>query len=286
MEQWAFSLTGTTKQYPGFTFGPVDLALPRGTVMGLVGANGAGKTTLIRLLLGLTRSDSGETILLDSSPENAETHEKVGVVFDECPYPELFTPTQIGNILAGMYGLWQPERFEALLGRMNLPVNKPVKDFSRGMKMKLSIAAALSHGAELLLLDEPTGGLDPLVREEILDLFREFMLDESHSILLSSHITSDLEKISDQVAFLHKGRLLLTAEKDQLLEEYGILKGRRQQLEGLDEHLLTGLRTGSFGFEALVKDRRGFQQAYPELTVDAPTLEDVMAFVVREADQP
>ena len=283
MEQLAFSLRETTKQYPGFTFGPVELALPRGTVLGLVGANGAGKTTMIRLLLGLTPSDGGETMLLGCPAGTAETHELVGVVFDECPYPEVFTPRQIGKVLAGMYHLWQPERFQALLQRLELPENKAVKDFSRGMKMKLSIAAALSHQAQLLLLDEPTGGLDPLVREEILDLFREFMLEESHSILLSSHITSDLEKITDQVAFLHKGQLLMTAEKDRLLEEYGILKGRREQLAVLDQSLLTGLNTGSFGFEALVEDRRGFREAYPELTVDPPTLEEVMAFVVREA---
>lgn len=271
------------KCYKDFTLGEFSLELPRGVVMGLVGANGAGKTTLIKLLLGITAPTSGEIKLLGGKPSDSALHEKIGVVFDELAVPDILNVRQIGNIMAGMYKSWDADCYSKLITRMELPIDKPVKEFSRGMKMKAAIIAAMSHNSELLLLDEPTGGLDPIVRQDILDLFREFMQDERHSILISSHITSDLERITDYIAYIDKGRLLLMEEKDILLEQYGIVKGKKEQLDAVDKGSLIGLNEETFGFEALVKDCAAFAEAHPQLVYDKANLEDIMTFIVREA---
>lgn len=271
------------KCYKDFTLGELSLELPRGVVMGLVGANGAGKTTLLKLLLGITVPTSGEINILGGSPAHSALHEKIGVVFDELAVPDTLNVKQIGNVMAGMYKSWDAEYYSALAARMELPLTQPVKEFSRGMKMKVAIVTAMSHHAQLLLLDEPTGGLDPMVRQEILDLFREFMQDESHSILISSHITSDLERITDYIAYIDKGALLLVEEKDRLLEEYAIVKGKKEQLDGIDRCCLIGLREETFGFEALVKDCGAIASRYPQLIYDKAHLDDIMTFIVREA---
>lgn len=271
------------KCYKDFTLGELSLKLPRGVVMGLVGANGAGKTTLIKLLLGITTPTSGEIKILGGSPADSALHEKIGVVFDELPIPDSLTVVQIGNIMAGIYKSWDAQYYSALATRMELPMKQPVKEFSRGMKMKVGIITAMSHHAELLLLDEPTGGLDPMIRQEILDLFREFMQDESHSILISSHITSDLERITDYIAYIDKGSLLLVEEKDILLEQYAVVKGKKEQLDSIDRCYLIGLREETFGFEALAKDCGELAARYPQLIYDKAHLDDIMTFVVREA---
>ena len=250
----ALEIKNLTKTFPGFTLDNLNLTLPSGCVMGLIGENGAGKSTTIRLILDMLHSDSGTiTILGRDNRENIRlTKEEVGVVLDEVGLPECLSTRQVGKVMAGTFRTWNQGEYDRILKQFNLPENKPFKTFSRGMKMKLGIAIAMSHNAKLLLLDEPTGGLDPVVRDEVVEMFSDFTRDESHSILISSHIVSDLEKLCDTIAFLHKGRLLLCEEKDALREEYALWHGTAAQLAALDTRVY-GKRVTPYGAEALVR---------------------------------
>ena len=276
-------VTGLKKRYGGFQLDIPDFHVEAGTVTGLVGANGAGKSTTIKLILGLIRRDEGTIRVfgLDNRKDESAVKQEIGVVFDEPCFHELLTPLQIGRTLSSWYAKWDDALYRDYLQKFGLPAGKPFKEFSRGMKMKLSIATALSHHPRLLLLDEPTSGLDPVVRNELLDEFLDFIQDEGRAILLSSHITSDLEKAADYVTYLHRGRVAVQGAKDELLESYGRLACARSDLQGVDPALLVGARTGQFGCEALVRDRRAFRRQYPALTVDPVTLEDIMVFTVR-----
>lgn len=277
----AITCTGLTKHYKDFSLQDVSFSLPSGTILGLVGENGAGKSTTIKLLMNAARRDGGTVTVLgtdNQSPAFLQTRQDIGVVLDEGAFPTGLNARDIGNILSRIYTGWDAETYAALLTRLNLPDHKKFGDFSRGMKMKLSIAAALSHRAKLLLLDEPTSGLDPMVREEILDLFREFACDEEHSVLLSSHIVSDLEKVCDYIAFLHRGRLLLFEEKDRLLEEYAVLRLAPGQLSELEPAAVAGQRTSAYGTEALVR-----RSLIPSSFVTQHTsLEDIILFMAKE----
>ena len=221
----AIEIKNLTKSFPGFTLNNLNLTLPGGCILGLIGENGAGKSTTIKLILDIIHKDSGSiTILGRDNTENIRlTKEEVGVVMDEIGLPECLTAKQIGNVMAHTFRSWDASAYQALVRRMDLPEKKPFKDFSRGMKMKLGIAIALSHHCKILLLDEATSGLDPVVRDDVVEMLSEFTRDEGHSILISSHIVSDLEKLCDYIAFLHKGKLLLWEEKDVLLAEYGVI---------------------------------------------------------------
>ena len=224
----AIELSHVTKHFPGFTLQDLSLTVPSGTICGLVGENGAGKSTTIRLLMGALRPDSGTCTVLgadSAAPEFLSLKEDIGVVLDEAYFPESLNALQVGGVMAKTYRRWDGKQYQNYLTRFGLPEKKPFKDFSRGMKMKLAIAVALSHSPRLLVLDEATAGLDPIVRDEVLEIFNEFTREEDHSILISSHILSDLEKLCDYIAFLHQGRLLFCDEKDRLLEEYGIFVG-------------------------------------------------------------
>lgn len=251
--------------------------------MGLIGENGAGKSTTIKCLLGLTRGDSGRVALLgqENGGRDRAVMEDVGVVLDEAMFHDSLTAVQAGNILRRLYRRWDPALYQRYLSQFELPERKEIKTFSRGMKMKLAIAAALSHHPKLLILDEATSGLDPVVRDEILDEFLNFIQDEEHAVLISSHITSDLEKAADYVTYLHQGRVVLQGAKDELLDSYGRLVCARSDLERVDRALLAGVRTNQFGCEALVKDRAVFRHAYPDLAVDPVSLEDIMLFTVK-----
>lgn len=222
----ALEITKLTKHFPGFTLGEMSLTLPSGCIMGLIGENGAGKSTTIRLILDILHADGGEIRVLgrDSRECARLTKEDVGVVPDEIGFPDCMTARQIARMLRATFANWDDAEFARLVKKLALPEDKPFKDFSRGMKMKLGIAAAMSHGSKLLLLDEPTSGLDPVARDEVVELFYDFTRDETHSVLISSHIVSDLERLCDYVAFLHKGKLLLCEEKDRLLDEYCIVR--------------------------------------------------------------
>ena len=272
-----------TKRYENFTLDHVDFVVPKGYVTGLIGENGAGKTTLMKAALGLIRTEEGE-ILLDGKPLAANDRavkERFGVVFDSSSFPEELSAKQIGRILQDIYSRWEPDTFAQLLHRFSIPTDKKVKEYSRGMKMKLSIAASLSHHADFLLLDEATGGLDPVVREEILELFQEFMEEEGHTILMSSHITSDLEKIADYVAFMKDGRMVFQEEKDVLLSSCGILKCGRDDFRDMDCPAFLASREHVFGREILLRDRHSFEVQYPEAVVDPVKLEDIMLFLVK-----
>lgn len=277
----AIEIKGLTKEYKDFTLGPMDLTLPMGCVLGLVGENGAGKSTTIRLIMNAVSRDGGEVTVMgldNLSPEFRQMKESIGVVLDETCVPEFITARQLGKILAGAYRNWDEGAYNSWLNRFQLPLDKKYKEYSRGMTMKLGIAAALSHGAKLLLLDEATSGLDPMVREELLEVFAEFAAQDDHGVLISSHIVSDLEKICDYIAFIHRGKLMLCEEKDLLLERYGLLKCSPQELAAVDPAVIHGKRVGEYGAEALV-DR---DRAPRDLLVEKPTLEDIILYLAKE----
>ena len=277
----AIEIKGLTKRYKDFALEGLDLTLPMGCVLGLVGANGAGKSTTIRLIMDAMERDGGTVEVLgvdNKSQEFQKVKEEVGVVLDETCVPEFITARQLGKIMADTYRNWEQDTYERWLDKFQLPGNKKFKEYSRGMTMKLGIAAALSHRARLLLLDEATSGLDPMVREELLEVFADFAAQDGHAVLISSHIVSDLEKICDYIAFIHKGKLMLCEEKDMLLERYGLLKCSPQELAAIDPAIIHGKRIGEYGAEALV-DR---DRAPRDLLVERPTLEDIILYLAKE----
>lgn len=253
----AFEIKNMSKKYgrsERFELKDVSLALPSGCIMGLIGENGAGKTTLINAMLGIISRNSGE-ISFFGEPECTAAKDEIGVVLGEESFPETMTPVQVNRMMKGIYGKWDEEKYFELLDKFALPGKKAFKTFSRGMKVKLSIAVALSHNAKLLILDEPTNGLDPVIRDEIVDIFYEFTRNPQNSVLISSHIVSDLEKLCDYIAFIHKGRLVLCEEKDRLLEQYGIIHCTAGELEKIDSSAIKGRKESPYGVEAVVERR-------------------------------
>ena len=279
----AIKLSHINKSFGDFAIRDLNLTVPSGTICGLVGENGAGKYTTIRLLMGVLRPDSGTASVLGvdvSSPEFRDVKEDVGVVLDEAYFPESLNAVQVGKIMAATYRRWDQGLYDGYLKRFDLPQNKQFKDYSRGMRMKLAIAAALSHQPKLLVLDEATAGLDPIVRDEVLDIFNEFTREEDHSILISSHILSDLEKLCDYIAFIRKGDLLFCEEKDQLLEEYGIFEDSRENLDCLQPEAIVAREESRYGgVRALVKR----DLAPAGFHLEKPTVEDVVLFLVKGA---
>ena len=274
----ALEIRGLTKRRGDFALQGLDLTLPAGCIMGLIGENGAGKSTTIRLALNALSRDGGTIAVYgkDNRALTALEREDIGVVLDEVGLPEYLTAAQIGCMLAGIFTRWQPEVYRDYLRRLALPEDKPFKDFSRGMRMRLGLAAALSHQPKLLLLDEATSGLDPVVRDDILTILSDFTRDEEHAVLISSHIVSDLEKICDYIAFLHRGRLLLCEEKDRLAEEYGILRGTA---EGIEPAAVCGQRATPYGTEYLLR-----RSAVPAgVPLGQVNIEDLFVFMAKEA---
>ena len=279
----AIELSHINKSFGDFAIRDLNLTVPSGTICGLVGENGAGKSTTIRLLMGALQPDSGTASVLGtnvSSPEFREVKEDVGVVLDEAYFPESLNAMQVGKIMAATYRRWDQKLYDGYLKRFDLPEKKQFKDFSRGMRMKLAIAVALSHQPKLLVLDEATAGLDPIVRDEVLDIFNEFTREEDHSILISSHILSDLEKLCDYIAFIHKGDLLFCEEKDRLLEQYGIFEDSKENLDCLQTEAIVAREENRYGgVRALVKRDlapAGFQ-------LEKPSVEDIVLFLVKGA---
>lgn len=276
-------LNGLCKRYDGFYLDHVSLRLPGGCIMGFVGENGAGKSTVIKLILNLIAREAGEVRLFgrDSRKEETALKEDLGVVFDESGFPENFKTGDVDAVLARLYRNWNRKTFRDYLDRFSLPAGKRVKEFSRGMKMKLAIAAALSHRARLLILDEATSGLDPVARDEILDVFLEFIQDEGHSIFVSTHIISDLSRVADYIALLHRGRLLFCEPKDGLGERFGLLRCGAGAFEGLDKSLVAGSRRHEFGVEALVRRTRETEA----LGLEPAGLEEIVLFSIRGAEK-
>lgn len=276
----AIEIKGLEKRYDGFQLGSFDLTLPSGCIMGLVGENGAGKSTTIKLIMNAIGRDAGEISVLGVDNRSAgfrDVKEDIGVVLDEAYFPEVMSARNVGKVMALTYKNWDAAAFEGYLKKFSLAPDKIFKDYSRGMRMKLAIAAALSHGAKLLILDEATSGLDPMARDELLDIFNDFTRDENCSILLSSHIVSDLEKICDYIAFLHKGRLVLCEEKDRLLEEYALIRLTEERLRELPEESVISRRASGYGTEALVL-RGGIPAAIP---TEHTSLEDIILFMAK-----
>lgn len=268
-----------TRTYPQFSLKNVTFSVPCGSVVGFIGENGAGKSTTIRAILGLLKKGEGSiTVLGENADElSPATKEKIGVVFNGLSFPENLTVKQLDKVMRGIYKTWNSERFFGYMTKFELPLGKKFKSFSRGMVMRLSIAAALSHDTELLILDEPTSGLDPVMRSEILDIFLDFMQDENHSILISTHITSDLEHIADYICFIHKGEIMFTEERNEMMERHRILKCTDEQLSAIDKADIIGVRKGRFQNEVLTTNAK----KYPDIPADAPTIEEIMVFYVK-----
>ena len=277
-------LKDVTKDYGDFKLDQVSFTVPEGSVCGFIGQNGAGKTTTIKLMLDVIKADQGEIRLFGENIEkdSARLREDIGVVFDEMGFHEFMTGRDINIMMKNIYKNWDEDVFFDYLKRFSLPSRKKCGDFSRGMRMKLQIAVALSHHAKLLIMDEPTSGLDPIVRNEMLQIFREYVIEEDHTILLSSHITGDLEKLADEVVFINAGKIVLAGNKDDILEKHGLLKCKKSELEKISAPLIVNVQPGTFGVEVLVNDRKACEKLYPQMVIEPATLEDIMLFYVNK----
>lgn len=278
MSDYAIEIKNLVKKFDGFTLGPIDLSIPKGAIVGYIGQNGAGKSTSIKLLLGLLKKDLGEIKILGyDNPNSIELKDKIGVVFDDLLVPEEMTLVDLEKFCSRVYSKWDRDFFYQLKKKFNLSEKQVVKSYSRGMRMKLSMAVALSHNAEILILDEATSGLDPIVREEILDFLLDFMQDENHTILISSHILSDLEKVADYIAFINDGKVLFVEAKDELKENYGICTLSNEEVQTLDKKAIIGRRIHSFGQDLLVK-----RNLVPDgIRLQKPSIEDIMIYFLK-----
>lgn len=283
MKENALVVKGLKKKYRDFTLDDVSFNIPCGMIVGLIGENGAGKSTTINAILGLIKKDAGTISILgkqDSEIDNG-IRNQIGVVFDGSNFPSVLSARKLNNVLKNIYSTWDENRYFSLLQKMSLPTDKKIKEFSKGMKMKLSIAVALSHHSKLLILDEATSGLDPVVRDDILDMFLDFVQDENNSILVSSHITSDLEKVADYIVFIHKGKVVFSKPKDELKYQYGIIKCGAAQFDAIDKEEIIAYRKQDYEWEVLVADRTAAQKKYPKAVIDPATIDEIMLLYVK-----
>lgn len=278
----AIEIKNLCKQYDGFGLQNINIVVPKGCIMGFVGQNGAGKTTTIRSILNMISIDDGEIRILgyDNRKEERLAKEDIGVVFDEIGFHKVLNPTQINKMFRNIYRNWNEDIFFAYLKQFGLPEKKPIGKFSRGMQMKLQIAVALSHQPRLLIMDEPTSGLDPIVRNEILDVFLAYVENEEHTILLSSHIISDLERIADYITFVDRGKILLSDERLHILENHRLIKCGREEVKQLPADSIVGERLSQFGAEVLVQAPEVWEQLPSEFLVEQVGLEEIMLFYV------
>lgn len=275
----AIEIRNLSKKYKDFTLDNINLTLPAGYIMGVIGENGAGKSTLIKTMLNIVKKDEGDVNLLEQpfEPDEKYLKEHIGLVLDENNFPMEATPKDLNRIMSLCYKTWDSDRYAELLQRFSLPHNKKIKVFSKGMKMKISIAVALSHDSRLLILDEATSGLDPIAREEILDIFREFIQDETHSIFISSHILSDLEKICDYITFIHNGRVIFSEEKDVLAAKYALVKCTKENFEDIDKEAVISCKENEFGISALVER----EKVNPAFQMVNASVEDIMIYFAK-----
>lgn len=294
MSKNAIEVRNLTKKYDDFEIDNMCFDIPEGSIVGFIGENGAGKSTTMKAILGLVPTEAGEIRVLDhpvgkdSVDEN--WREQISVVFDECNFPNELKVKNINIFMKNIYQTWNENLFKEYLQKFELPVNKKVRELSKGMKMKLSIATALSHDSRLLILDEATSGLDPVVRNDILDIFREYVEDERRTVFLSSHITSDIEKVADYIILIHKGKVLLMESKDKLLYEYGMVKCTKEQADKIPTEIIVGREDSSFGTSVLVRDRQslkenGFADRYArdiqQPVIDRVGIEDILLYIVK-----
>ncbi len=283
MNPSALTVSGLTKKYREFTLSDISFEVPQGTIVGLIGENGAGKSTIINAVLGLTQKDAGEVTILGKNEQEIDfaACNQIGVVFDSGNFPNGLTPKELNGLLKNVFLLWDEEIYFSLLKKLSLPPDKKMKTFSKGMKMKLAIAVSFSHCSNLLILDEATSGLDPVVRDDILDMLLDFVQDENHSILVSSHITGDLEKIADYIVFIHEGRLLFSKPKDELLEKYGIVKCGMAQFDALESRDMIAYRKRDYEWQVLVADRDKAKKKYPNAVIVPATIDEIMLLYIK-----
>lgn len=286
------NIRNLSKHYEGFSLDNVSLSVPAGSVVGFVGSNGAGKTTTIKSILGLVNPDGGQIALFGEetlgapAQRLAELKQRIGVVFDTCSFPEEMTVAAVGKLMAASYRAWDSAAFRTRIKQFDLPPDRTVKDLSRGMSMKLSLACALSHGADLLILDEATAGLDPMARDEALDTLRTFMNDEYHGILMSSHITSDLEKIADYIVCIDEGRIVFAIEKDVIVHQAGVAQCRATEFAAIaDSGLFAPGRLhytrNAYGTSVLVPDRFAFAESFPNVVVEHADIDSYLSLMLK-----
>ena len=281
-DSYVIELKNVKKDYGDFVLDNVSFSVPTGSVCGFIGQNGAGKTTTIQIILDAIKRDGGEVYVFGKNINDgmAELKEDIGVVFDEMGFHDFLTPKQINTVMKNIYKNWDEDAFFDYLKKFSLPAKKECGKFSRGMRMKLQIATAMSHKARLLIMDEPTSGLDPIVRNEIIQIFREFVIEEDHSILLSSHITTDLEKIADEVVFIDAGKIVLSGNKDEIIEKHGILRCKKDEVKEISDSLIVDVEVSSMGAEILVNDKKAASKLYPGMVIDEAGLEQIMIHYV------
>lgn len=277
-------VNGITKKYDGFLLDNVSFNVAKGSIMGFIGQNGSGKSTTINAILNIIRTDSGNIKVfgMDNRKHETEIKKHISAVFDELPFHDELNADALNKIFRDIYFEWNSEIFRSYLDRFQLPRKKKFGQFSKGMKMKLQIAAALSHNAKLLILDEATTGLDPVIRNEILDIFLEFLQDEENSVFMSSHITTDIEKVADSVTFIDKGKILLSGFKDDILNSHGVIKCSKSDFNEIEKSDFISARVTDFGAEVLISDRKKALQKYSGAIIDPTTLEEIMLFYVNQ----
>lgn len=281
MEENSILVQNLCKSFKDFALDDISFRVPQGRIVGFIGENGSGKSTTINLILNEFKKDSGQIFVLGTDHTDVFIKDDIGVVFDECNFHEVFTARDLSKILSGVYRSWDNAVYEAYLKRFKLPLDKPIGSFSKGMKMKLSILCALAHKPKLLILDEATTGLDPVVRDEILDLFLEFIEDEEHSVFFSSHIISDLQKIADYVILIHEGKIVFEEQKDDLVYNYGIIRCGKERFESVSPDDYIAYRQTKLSVECLVNNKDAIKKKYRDMIVDNATLEDIMLFYIK-----
>ena len=274
---------GLSKKYKDFELKDINLSLQKGMIMGFIGENGAGKTTTIKAILNLINPSSGEIKIfgLDNKKEEKKIKEDIGVVLDDSFLSEYLNVEDINKIMKNIYKKWDEKLFFEYIEKFKLPRKQMTKEFSSGMKMKLKIATAISHKPKLLILDEPTSGLDPVARNEILDIFQEFIQNGENSILVSSHITSDIEHIADYITFINEGKIILSKERDELLEKYGLAKCSEEEFKTINSNDYIKYKKNRYDYEVLVEDKNEFKKKYNISVVDRPSLEDIMLIYIK-----
>ncbi len=278
------SVDNLTKHYKNFSLKNVNFHLPRGYIMGFIGPNGSGKSTTIKLIMNLLNRDSGQIKVfgLDNLRHELTIKDRIAFVYDENHYYDELSIQDMAKFVASFYKHWETTAFNKYLKEFDLNPKQRIKELSKGMKMKVSLAIALSHKAELLIMDEPTGGLDPLVRAELVDILSSLIQDEQKSIFFSTHITSDLDKIADFITFIHKGEIVMSAPKDDLLDQHGLVKGANTLLNEETRRLFVGIKSNQFGFEGLVRDNEKARRLFKERAIiEKPSLEDIMLYTVK-----
>ncbi len=275
----AIEIKNLMKRYPGFTLGEISLDIPQGIIVGLIGENGAGKTTLIKSILDVVKKDRGEVFILGR--EVAFSKEEIGVVFDNSFFPEIMTPANIDSVMKDVFRNWDSQLFYQYLDSFSIKKEQSLRTMSKGMRKKVEIATALSHHPKLLILDEPTSGLDPIVRNEVLDIFLNFIQDEEHTVLLSSHITSDLEHIADQIVFIDRGKIVLNEDRNEIFDRYGILRCSEEDFSRIDKDDILAYKKNRYEYDVLVTDTDTCRKKYENCIIDKITLEDMMLIMVK-----